>query len=75
MNIINRTGLTNLEESSRYLRDQQRHHNIVVLGLATFTRFSLNPPSGDAATPRGVCRGNEGGTRVYKGKALISSPI
>jgi len=26
------TGLTNLEESSRYLRDQQRPHNIVVLG-------------------------------------------
>ena len=23
------TGLTNLEESSRYLRDQQRHHNIL----------------------------------------------
>ena len=26
------TGLTNLEESSRYLRDQRHHHNIVVLG-------------------------------------------
>jgi len=24
------TGLTSLEESSRYIRDQQRHHNIVV---------------------------------------------
>jgi len=26
------TGLTNLEESSQYLRDQQKHHNITVIG-------------------------------------------
>ena len=26
------TGLTNLEESSRYLRDQQKHHHITVIG-------------------------------------------
>ena len=26
------TGLTNLDESSRYLQDQQRHHNITVVG-------------------------------------------
>jgi REP element-mobilizing transposase RayT len=26
------TGLTNLEESSRYLHDQQRHHNLVIFG-------------------------------------------
>jgi len=26
------TGWASLEESSRYLRDQQRHHNIVILG-------------------------------------------
>ena len=26
------TGLTSLEESSRYLQDQQRHHNLVVAG-------------------------------------------
>ena len=25
------TGLTNLEESSRYLRDQEKHHNIMVI--------------------------------------------
>ncbi|MBE3136624.1 MAG: transposase [Thermoplasmata archaeon] len=25
------TGLTNLEESSPYLRDQQRHHNVTVV--------------------------------------------
>jgi len=25
------TGLTNLEESSAYLRDQQRHHNVTVV--------------------------------------------
>ena len=26
------TGLTNLEESSQYLRDQEKHHNITVIG-------------------------------------------
>ena len=26
------TGHTNLEESSQYLRDQQKHHNITVIG-------------------------------------------
>jgi REP element-mobilizing transposase RayT len=26
------TGHTNLEESSRYLKDQQKHHNITVIG-------------------------------------------
>ena len=26
------TGLTNLEDSSQYLRDQQKHHNITVIG-------------------------------------------
>ena len=25
------TGLTNLEESSNYLRDQQRHHNVKIV--------------------------------------------
>ena len=33
------TGLTNLEESSRYLRDQQRHHNIVVLSQQRLPGF------------------------------------
>jgi len=33
------TGLTSLEESSRYLRDQQRHHNIVVLGQQRLPGF------------------------------------
>jgi len=26
------TGLTNLEESSQYLRDQQKHHNLTIIG-------------------------------------------
>ena len=26
------TGLTNLEDSSIYLRDQQRHHNVTIVG-------------------------------------------
>ena len=31
------TGLTNLEESSNYLRDQQEHHNITVFGQQKLT--------------------------------------
>lgn len=31
------TGLTNLEESSKYLRDQQNHHNIIVFGQKKLT--------------------------------------
>ena len=26
------TGLTNLDESTKYLQDQQRHHNIIIFG-------------------------------------------
>ena len=26
------TGITSLEESSRYLKDQQKHHNVTVIG-------------------------------------------
>ena len=26
------TGVTNLEESSQYLRDQQKHHNLTIIG-------------------------------------------
>ena len=33
------TGLTNLEESSRYLRDQQRHHNLVIVGQQRLSGF------------------------------------
>jgi REP element-mobilizing transposase RayT len=29
------TGLTNLEESSKYLQDQRRHHKLVSLGQQT----------------------------------------
>ena len=32
------TGLTNLEESSQYLLDQQRHHNLVVAGQQKLPR-------------------------------------
>ena len=71
MNIFNRTGLTSLEESSRYLRDQQRHHNIVVLGLAMFTRFSLNPPSGGYGNTSFGFAEEAKAEWVYKGEALI----
>jgi len=30
-------GLTNLEESSQYLRDKQKHHNITVIGQQQLT--------------------------------------
>jgi REP element-mobilizing transposase RayT len=34
------TGIMNLEESSQYLRDQQRHHNIVVDGQQQLPGFT-----------------------------------
>ena len=34
------TGLTNLEESSQYLRDQQRHHNLVIAGQQKLPFFT-----------------------------------
>ena len=34
------TGMMNLEESSQYLRDQQRHHNIVVDGQQQLPGFT-----------------------------------
>ena len=34
------TGLTNLEESSNYLRHQQRHHNLVVAGQQKLPQVS-----------------------------------
>jgi REP element-mobilizing transposase RayT len=42
------TGLTNLEDSSRYIQDQQRHHDIIVYGQQRLPGFA-KPPSGDAA--------------------------
>jgi REP element-mobilizing transposase RayT len=42
------TGLTNLEDSSKYIQDQQRHHDIIVYGQQKLPGFA-KPPSGDAA--------------------------
>ena len=43
------TGRKNLEESSQYIRDQQRHHIVDVVNEAQQKLDLFFPPSGDAA--------------------------
>ena len=43
------TGRKNLEESSQYIRDQQRHHDIMVIDDAQLKLDLFFPPTGDAA--------------------------
>ena len=43
------TGRNNLDESSQYIMDQQRHHNVTVINDAQQKLDMFYPPSGDAA--------------------------
>lgn len=43
------TGRKNLDESSMYIRDQKRHHNVNVVDDSQQKLDLLYPPSGDAA--------------------------
>ncbi len=43
------TGRKNLEESSQYILDQQRHHNVTVINDAQQKLDLFYPSSGDAA--------------------------
>jgi len=43
------TGRKNLEESSQYIKDQHRHHNVKVINDAQQKLDLFFPPSGDAA--------------------------
>jgi len=43
------TGRKNLEESSQYIQDQQRHHNVTVINDAQKRLDQFYPSSGDAA--------------------------
>ena len=61
------TGLTNLEESSVSLRDQQQHHNVTVID----NRQQHLAAEWDTATPEGFAEETKA-ERVYKGGALIS---
>ena len=70
------TGRKNLEESSQYIRDQQRHHDIMVIDDAQLKLDLFFPPTGDAAWPNEVraCRGKEGG-KDHKDGVLISQSV
>jgi REP element-mobilizing transposase RayT len=53
------TGLTNLEDSSKYIHDQQRHHGLIDFGQQKL--LDLHNRRAGMRHDRRACRGSEGG--------------